>query len=476
MADNPANLIYHGDSRDILPRLPEQSAQTVITSPPYWALRDYSLGDSVWDGDPQCDHQWVSLFMPPKGGKNKADNPPNTGGNRHMQSLESLRGTGITSSFCEKCGAWKGTLGHEPVPEMYVEHLVYIFNLIWPVLRDDGCVWLNLGDSYFGGGFGTSPGGTDDFATRYPRQASNLGTAAHETREKLGALKQRHPILKAKDLCGIPERVQLRLQEEGWFVRCKIPWIKVNAMPGPWTDRPLIGHEYVLLLSKKAKYYFDMNAITVPYDKPLNRWGGDNLKASGISGWNDGTGQDFYRDRNMRPNENGRKRRTSDWWYQSRDAALMTFFSDEFMALDLPTQPFELELCEGCDTVYNKSEYTGLKVKKEKAGGKVKSFRVCEKCGKHRSWMSHFATFSQEFVRPMILASTPEDGIVLDPFAGSGTTCAEAKRLGRQYIGIEPNAQYVMLAERRIEEVSEEPEERKDKRIGQLRLEFQEVK
>ncbi|MBC8395049.1 MAG: site-specific DNA-methyltransferase, partial [Deltaproteobacteria bacterium] len=148
-------------------------------------------------------------------------------------------------AFCQLCGAWRGCLGLEPTPEFFIQHMVQVFREIRRVLRSDGTLWLNLGDSYAGGGRGFGYGGKQDTnkgCEDVPRSIVPDG-------------------LKPKDLCGIPWRVALALQNDGWWLRSDIIWHKPNPMPESVTDRPTKAHEYIFLLTKSAKYFYDADAI-----------------------------------------------------------------------------------------------------------------------------------------------------------------------------------------------------------------------
>jgi len=148
--------------------LSDGSVQCVVTSPPYWGLRDYGLPPMVWGGDAGCEHVWHNVVKPPSsGGKN---NSQLEGGKAHQYG--SATHEPQTSAFCHLCGAWRGCLGLEPTPELYVEHMVAVFREVRRVLRDDGTVWLNLGDSYAGGNY---RGGGMNTASN--KQRSNAGTS-----------------------------------------------------------------------------------------------------------------------------------------------------------------------------------------------------------------------------------------------------------------------------------------------------------
>lgn len=181
--------------------MPDESVQCVVTSPPYWGLRDYGLEPVSW----------------PDG--------------------------------------WHGCLGLEPTPELYVEHLVSVFAEIRRVLRGDGTVWLNLGDSY--AATGKSGGGAQG-----KRWAES---GADHTGPRGGKWRPAPDGLKPKDLCMIPARVAIALQADGWYLRSDIIWAKPNPMPESVRDRPTRSHEHIFLLSKSERYFYDADSIREPF-------------------------------------------------------------------------------------------------------------------------------------------------------------------------------------------------------------------
>ena len=217
--------------------IPDQSVQTCITSPPYWGLRDYGTG--TWlGGDEACSHKRDSKYSDKTitGHKN-----PAIGG----------VGDAIYKSICERCGATREDeqLGLEESPQQYVDQMVEVFREVWRVLKDDGTLWLNIGDSYAGSGKGP---------------AGNLG-ATHNERH----MEHKHSAivpdgLKPKDLVGIPWRLAFALQADGWYLRQDIIWHKPNPMPESVTDRCTKSHEYVFLLTKSRHYFYDHEAIKEP--------------------------------------------------------------------------------------------------------------------------------------------------------------------------------------------------------------------
>lgn len=256
------------------------------------------------------------------------------------------------------------------------------------MLRDDGTLWLNMGDSY----------------------ASQAGPQVENTVDKSGNFRNRGQAsgksrkapmgLKPKDLCGIPWRVALALQADGWYLRSGIPWVKKSAMPESCSDRPASALEYVFLLTKSAKYYFDMEAIRVKH-KDLNRPNGFKGK-DGIGprqnnqGWSGGK---VSLDKHREYNPLGRNFRNTDLFFESLEPPFGAIFADdELVGLDINPKGF--------------SE-------------------------------AHFATFPPRLPEVAILAGCPKGKVVLDPFGGAMTTAIVAHKYSRKFIMIELSRVYI---------------------------------
>jgi DNA modification methylase len=268
--------IINSDCIEGLKQIERNSVQTCITSPPYWQLRDYGQKDQ---------------------------------------------------------------LGTEKTPEEFVARMVQIFREVRDVLRDDGTIWINLGDTFCGGG-GYCPTAPSNQAGS--KQSTNRGVKAKP--------RPVPPGFKAKDLVGIPWMVAMALRAEGWYLRADIIWEKSNGMPEAVKDRPTRCHEYVFLLTKNPHYFYNSEAIKEETTEGANK-------------------------RNKR----------SVW-------------------------------------KINQKPYAG----------------------------AHFAVFPEELVKTCMLAGSKEGDLVLDPFVGSGTTGAVANKLKRNFIGIDLNPDYCIMAEKRI--------------------------
>jgi len=231
-------MILRGDVREMLGQLADCSVQACVTSPPYWGLRDY--GTASWDGgDSACDHQGKPMAT-------KANINRNCGTGNDVKNATARE---FYKDICGKCGATRvdSQIGLEQTPDEYVAEMVAVFREVRRVLKNDGTLWLNLGDSYAGNN----------------SRASNNGRAGFGTKRE-GVFTKTGEGLKDKDLVGIPWRVAFALQADGWWLRQDIIWHKPNPMPESVTDRCTKAHEYLFLLTKSAKYYFDNEAIKEP--------------------------------------------------------------------------------------------------------------------------------------------------------------------------------------------------------------------
>jgi DNA modification methylase len=244
----PDCKILTGDCREVLKTLPDASVQMCVTSPPYWGLRDY--GTATWDGgDPECEHK-----PNVRNGSGRADGVVDERGQRNRDGV-----AGMEKARSCACGAARidRQIGQEKTPQEFVETMVQVFREVRRVLKDDGVLWLNLGDSYAtGAGSARSPGGKC-----FGKQNKVIDEGAFPMSQP-----NRMPIhgLKPKDLVGIPWMTAFALRADGWYLRQDIIWNKPNPMPESVTDRCTKAHEYIFLLSKSERYYYDHKAINEP--------------------------------------------------------------------------------------------------------------------------------------------------------------------------------------------------------------------
>ena len=329
--------LLHGDCRDVLRTLADGSVHCCVTSPPYFGLRDYGVD---------------------------------------------------------------GQIGLEPTPAEYVAQMVEVFREVRRVLRDDGTLWVNYGDAYAGSWGAQSRGdftpGTLEGASCKETSLSARQIKAHPKTTGTGSLKAT-PGCKAKDLIGLPWMLAFALRADGWYLRQDIVWHKPNPMPESVRDRCTKAHEYVFLLSKSERYFWDAEAMKEPAV-------GANL--------HDVTGRT-------------KQRGLADTFKRK----------DSKRAQAIPGQSVGTHREDRPDSTYDLYTRNRRSV-----------WTVATRPYKG----AHFATFPPALIEPCILAGAPFDGVVLDPFTGSGTTAAVALQHGRRFIGCELNPDYIKLAEARI--------------------------
>jgi len=367
-----ANII-HGNTLAVLAGMAAGSVHCVVTSPPYWGLRDYGF---------------------------------------------------------------EGQIGLEPTPEEFVAKLVAVFREIRRVLRADGTCWINMGDCYATGAgkVGNCPGGGERGArwrgdvdrVRDAKRGYRGSRNGHEGKHGYGeggggvgpiTQPNRMPIvgLKPKDLVGIPWRLAFALQADGWWLRQDIIWSKPGVMPESVRDRCTKSHEYIFLLSKSRRYYFDADAISEPAataaDAPRNRWDREEGVPPG-------------RTAQKRVGRSGNKERKPS------------------SARGVPT--------------HGESGTNGAVAGSVPWEGDRRNKRSVWTVATVPSAEDHFASYPPKLIEPCILAGCPVGGVVLDPFAGTGTTLAVAIKHGRRAIGIDGSAKYVAIAKRRVARALEE--------------------
>ncbi len=432
------NRIIHGHVLTALRTIPSESVNCIVTSPPYWGLRDYGLDPQIWGGNPDCQHEWAETISP---------NGNGTGTSFRRDRDGWFARGGLQPGFCAHCGAWLGSYGLEPTPELYVEHTVEIFQVLHRVLRKDGTLWLNLGDSYATGAgkVGNCPGGGDQGKKWREGAFGFRGTHGPDPKAAaIGPMIQPNrmplPGLKPKDLVGIPWRVAFALQADGWYLRSDIIWHKPNPMPESVTDRPTKSHEYLFLMSKSERYYYDQDAIKEPVT---------------ATNWHDLTGMPYQAP--GQPKQTGSRWKTPDGWDTSQGSGGHGSFHREGREAGKTGY-----LAKSGNKERKAASLRGVPVDDGgKSAGAVAGSVPWEGTKRNRRtvWTigtmpfpdAHFATFPPALVEPCILAGCPEGGAVLDPFFGAGTVGLVANRLNRNFIGIDLNPTYCDMARKRIE-------------------------
>jgi len=233
-----------------------------MTSPPYWSLRDYGIEPVIWDAGEPCEHQWddVKARRPATPGDVPSDKSIIAA--KYKDNYDTALRPSRGSAFCVKCGAWKGRLGLEPTPELFIKHLCDIFDEIKRVLRDDGTIWVNLGDTYSNS---STKSNWDTFAKyRHDGGAGKRDIGGNEP-------KKRYPDTPTKSLVMIPQRFALEMINRGWILRNVIIWHKNNCMPSSASDRFTIDFEYIYFFSKnagKALYWYNKKTGLMVGKKP----------------------------------------------------------------------------------------------------------------------------------------------------------------------------------------------------------------
>jgi len=454
------NYIYEGHVIDILSSFPAGCISTVMTSPPYWALRDYGNCENVWDDPGNCDHEWdtVDELRKPSPGDIPAEGSILANSNRTNTELR----PGKPSAFCTKCGAWRGNLGLEPTPELFVKHLCDVFDEIRRVLRDDGTIWVNLGDSYASNSTKSNWDTFDQYRMDGGQGKRDIGRNERKEPKDYGDIKQ-------KSLVMIPQRFAIEMINRGWILRNVIIWHKPNPMPSSATDRFTVDFEYLYFFSKKKKYYFEQQF------EPLKSSIQDNLSAISYER-KTGTFGSALKNKDVILGNGKIGKRYSHKQTDEEIAAKLSLGRNKRAVWTIPTRSYKgahfatypPKLCEtpikaGCPRY------------------------ICSKCGKPReliidtegrlgkSGHDHSADLTQgagqggrersnnytsgNYKRvsrgyTRCACNAPyQPGIVLDPFIGSGTTGYVARKLGRDFVGIDMNPEYIKLAWKRIKPV-----------------------
>ena len=406
------NVVLEGDVLEQLASIPEKSIQCCVTSPPYWGLRDY--GHRRWfGGTPDCDHGELHEHEP--------HHPGQVEQTKWADAEGAGKGQTATTHTCQKCMAWYGQLGLEPTPEAYVAHMVEVFREVRRVLKDDGTLFLNLGDSYCS----TGPGTMGDPIHR----RGIFAGVKEDTAQTQAKFRPETPAgMKPKDLVGIPWMVAFALRTDGWYLRSDIIWHKPNVMPESVQDRPTKCHEYIFLLTKSAQYFYDSDAIREPavtthmpgsQIRETTHYGADNGGNAGLNALL------------QRYKENGlpttRNKRTV-WSINPKPykGAHFATFPEELPEVCIKAGTSEKGACPYCGAPWSRSTV------------------------KKKEWAPSCECPPAE----------PVPCIVLDPFAGSGTTLAVAKYLRRDYVGVELNPEYIRLIEERVRPAEELESER----------------
>lgn len=413
--------IMLGDVREQLRLLPADSFDCVVTSPPYWGLRDYGTGR--WEGgDPDCEHLRVGTERTPWA--NSVKGPAGRAG-KNGETYANM--TKVTGGHCAKCSAEfiDEQIGMESTLAGHIGVMVDVFREVRRVLKPTGVCWINYGDCY-----ATAPNG---------RSAADTKAAGNDDRTfRDKPFSTIQGTLKSKDLCMVPERLFIALQDDGWWVRSKMPWIKRNGMPESITDRPANSLEQVALLTKSERYWYDAEAVRKPASASTNSRVAQNVAAQAGSNRANGGAKINgpmkavvrFKPPGVTPKSAGDDTgiRANDSWHASTAGPPLN--DRNFRNTDLFFSSIEIPF-----GLISDAEGTPLAIDANPQGFSE----------------AHFATFPMALIEPLIKAGCPTGGTVLDPFGGSGTTALAAVTMGRTATIIELNPEYAKLARARIE-------------------------
>lgn len=428
---NPSYLIWPYDCVDaMLPLIDEESVHCVVTSPPYFNLRDYETGE--WrGGDPACNHEHGWVGYPGTTGAA----PRNIAANR----AKSIRRNG---GLCP-CGARfdDGQIGHEATPAEYVARLVQVARAVRRVLRRDGTFWLNLGDSYASNPKG--PGGQDKSTLSnnglYERAAS--------------AVRPKPRGIAVKQSLGMPWRVAFALQDDGWYLRDAIVWRKTNPMPESVRDRCTRSYEHIFMFARSPRYYYDATAIAEPFatDPKENYPTRSRITGRGDQGAAVARGNDRGKSGGF-PAPTGKRNKRNVWTVATKPfkgAHFATFPPDLIEPCILAGSPpsccatcgaprvAKVEKTKVPNASFRGSEFTAGKTGARAGGGRTQGG-------------SRYISRVVGYFPSCSCGAADAPAVVLDPFGGSGTTALVALRHNRSAVLCELNPGYIEMAHRRI--------------------------
>lgn len=406
--------------------LGDGTCHVCVTSPPYWGLRDY--GTARWEGgDVECDHA--------------KDHSMETSG------LEGGKTTTLHAHYyralCRKCGARRidSQIGLEGTPEAYVAKMVEVFREVWRVLRPDGTAWVNLGDSYTNAAHEYGRNDAD-------RKWKGLNGESERSERKRSAST---PGLKPKDLVGIPWRVAFALQADGWYLRSDIIWAKPNPMPESVTDRPTKSHEYLFLLSKQERYYWDQEAVrSLSVDPPgkgrggsLSRIGNDQLIAA-----NNHRGD---------PAVSSGSRNIRTVWTIPTEAfpgSHFATFPRKLVEPCIKAGSSERGCCPVCGAPWERvteinPEYAAIAAT-NRGWSHAENGLIARQKPDHPSQLPRKNKTTGWRPTCPHKDAEPIPCTVLDIFGGSQTTGVVALALGRRYVGLDLSTEYLSMGQRRI--------------------------
>lgn len=418
-------MLVHGNATKI--PLPDNTVDCIVTSPPYYGLRKYEgTFAQAWEYTPEqerCEHSWnIAKLKGTTGGKS----------DKQVSNFGSFV-DGSQYAICEKCGAFYGELGNEPTLNLYIQNMLLVGKELYRIMKPTATLWLNIGDTYVGSGGG--PPGKTGF------QCNNAGSTFDR-----GHLRHNVPDgMKAKDVMGVPWELAFAFRGMGFYLRCPIVWHKTSNMPSSVKDRPTVDYEFVFLMSKESRYFYDYYGSLEPanYDgrhdtimkgspKYAKAGSNDTYKAHGGERWPNQT-VDGLRGRNMRavwttPTGCTSYSHTASFPPQLVEKCI-TAGTSEYGVCSECGKPYErvIEKPQVPDELYTGSKKPGMRGMGQKVDDFLKSNPPVQ-----NGWR---ATCDCD--------AGVSKAIVFDPFAGTGTTLEVARALGRSGIGLDLSYHYL---------------------------------
>ncbi len=430
----------------------DKKFHTIIFSPPYYGLRDYGLAPIIIGGELDCVHEWGSekrITSTPHTGLKELSFRTDGRVRKHHRYEEGATAFDTSQgSFCLNCNAWRGSLGLEPTPELFIEHCRIYAKECWRVLRDDGTMWVNIGGSYGHSGKGSNKG----------VNSSSIGGGQDKRETAVLGFNTLTSHYKPKDLIPTPWLFAIALQQDGWYLRSDIIWHKPNPMQESTRDRPTRSHEYVFLFSKSRRYFYDADAVREGNQVFTRKAGGySNHHNQGASRFG---GKGGFGDSDV--TTVGRNLR-SVWTIPTHgfsDAHFATF-PPKLIEPMIKAGTSEGGICIKCgsqfERVVNKERTTSthnMSRVREREQGKDNTliypirYETSVSTLGFRPTCIHYDHLEHDRSDPNWIAplNWPRNkAIVLDPFGGAGTTQLVATRLGRHCISVELSFDYCKM-------------------------------
>ena len=483
--------IRNGNVIDELKKIPSESVDCIVSSPPYYSLRDYSgvatysdtdidkvkviaMSDlqkhrdrvpdlqkgryyltepvfndkekkwfislkydvsEIWGGDPECEHKWIEYVRKGQdGGRNSDKLNIKKSNEENFQLVENQK-----QNVCSKCGAWAGQLGLEPTYQMYIDHMMLVMTELKRILKKTGTLFWNMGDSY-----ASSGGPSRHFGYSDPKwDKARNGSFEESTAYDQG--------IEPKSLMMMPERLALAMIDDGWILRNKLAWFKRNAMPSSVSDRFSNKWEYVFFFTKSQKYYFDLDSIRKPMaESSIKRISQENIPNQFKSGKSAEFAETDPVNNIPKIMNNMHQKYQQEGAYKGSHSGYIN--EDGSLRVNLSgANPGDVLFDDTIYDLYTDSSIQDAFIEyMERERPELLMPSILDIPTMPHSF-AHFAVFPETLVDPLVKVGCPTNGIVLDPFAGSGTVGVVAKKQGKSAILTEISPEYAEIIKNRLE-------------------------